>query len=75
MGFSKFMSSMLGRVVRIIAGIALIAIGLSMGNTGGIVIAIVGVVPLLAGVFDVCLIGTLLFGTPLQGSKVRAQLK
>jgi hypothetical protein len=34
-----------------------------------------GIVPLLAGVFDVCPIGTLLFGTPLQGSKVLAQLK
>ncbi len=75
MGFAKFMSSTVGRAVRIIAGLALIVIGLASGGTGGIILAVVGVVPLLAGIFDVCLIGTLLFGTPLQGSKVRAQLK
>ena len=75
MGFGKFMASTLGRVVRIIAGIALIAIGLSMGNIGGIVLAVVGLVPLIAGTVDVCIISALLFGTPLQGVKIRAALK
>jgi hypothetical protein len=75
MGFGKFMASTLGRAVRIIAGIALIAIGLSMGNIGGIVLAVVGLVPLIAGIADVCIISALLFGTPLQGAKIRAALK
>jgi hypothetical protein len=75
MGFGKFMASTLGRAVRVIAGIALIAIGLSMGNIGGIVLAVVGLVPLIAGIADVCIISALLFGTPLQGAKIRAALK
>ncbi len=76
MGFAKFMSSGVGRGLRIVAGIALIVLGLaSVGGTGGIVLAIVGLVPLLAGLLDVCLIGTLLFRTPLRGVEVRAQLK
>ena len=74
MFIAKFMSSVAGRVVRIIAGVALIAIGLALGGTGGGVLAIVGLLPLLAGVFDFCVIGAL-FGAPLQGSKVRARVK
>ena len=75
MGFGKFMASTLGRAVRIIAGVALIVIGLAAGGTGGIVLAIVGLVPLVAGSVDICLISALLFGTPLQGDKIRAALK
>ena len=73
MAFAKFMSSGLGRGVRIVAGIALIALGLAAGGTAGIVAAVIGVVPLAAGVLDVCLIGALLFGTPLKGADVRAR--
>lgn len=73
MSFAKFMSSGLGRGVRIVAGILLIVIGLAAGGTGGIVLAVVGVVPLLAGLLDVCLIGALLFRTPLKGADVRAR--
>ncbi len=73
MGFAKFMSSGLGRGLRIVVGLALIAIGLvSVGGTGGLILAIVGAVPLLAGVFDVCLFAPL-FGAPLKGTDVRAK--
>jgi hypothetical protein len=49
MGFAQFMSSGLGRGLRIVAGIILIAVGLAVvGGTGGIVLAVVGLVPLLA---------------------------
>ena len=75
MGFGKFMASTLGRAVRVMAGVALIVIGLSLGNIGGIVLAVVGLVPLIAGAVDVCIISALLFGTPLQGAKIRAALK
>jgi Inner membrane protein YgaP-like, transmembrane domain len=75
MGFAQFMSSGLGRGLRIVAGIVLIAIGLGMvGGTGGMVLAVVGLVPLLAGLLDVCLIGAL-FGAPLRGAEVRAHAK
>jgi Inner membrane protein YgaP-like, transmembrane domain len=75
MGFAQFMSSGLGRGLRIVAGIMLIAVGLAVvGGTGGIVLAVVGLVPLLAAAFDVCLFAPL-FGAPLKGADVRARAK
>ena len=73
MGFAKFMSSGLGRGWRIVVGLALMVIGLfSVGGTGGIILAVVGAVLLLAGVFDVCLFAPL-FGAPLKGVDVRVK--
>jgi hypothetical protein len=67
-----FLASPAGRVVRILAGIALVAWGL-MGLTGttGIIVAIVGLVPLAAGLFDFCVFAPL-FGNPFSGAKIRA---
>jgi hypothetical protein len=70
--FVKFMASTTGRIVRIVAGIALIAWGvLGLGGTVGIIVAVIGAVPLLAGVFDFCVFAPL-FGAPLSGPKIRA---
>jgi hypothetical protein len=70
--FVKFMASTTGRIVRIIAGIALIAWGvLGLGGTVGIIVAVIGAVPLLAGLFDFCVFAPL-FGAPLSGPKIRA---
>ena len=67
MGFFNFMSSNAGRLLRIVAGIALILIGLlAIGGTGGVILAIVGLVPLAAGIFNFCLFGPL-FGLDLWG--------
>lgn len=66
MSFVNFMSSPAGRVLRIVAGAALIAVGLLSGGTGGIVLAVVGLVPLAAGAANVCLFGPLL-GTDFHG--------
>jgi hypothetical protein len=69
--FIKFMASTAGRVVRIVAGIALIAVGLlAIQGIGGIVVAVVGALPLLAGLFDFCAFAPL-FGAPLSGPKIR----
>jgi len=55
------------------AGIALIAWGmLSLGGTSGIVVALIGAVPLVAGIFDFCVFAPL-FGAPLSGPKIRAR--
>jgi uncharacterized membrane protein HdeD (DUF308 family) len=75
-GFVTFMASTTGRWVRIVAGIVLFLVGLFAlgglnGATAGIVVAVIGLVPLLAGVFDVCLFAPL-FGYPLSGAKIRA---
>jgi hypothetical protein len=70
--FVKFMASTTGRMVRIVAGLALIAWGvLGLGGTGGVIVAVIGAVPLLAGVFDFCIFAPL-FGEPLSGPKIRA---
>jgi hypothetical protein len=68
MAFTSFMSSSAGRAVRIIAGLALIVVGLAVvGGTGGIVLAVVGLVPLGAGIAGICLFGPLL-GSGLHGN-------
>jgi hypothetical protein len=70
--FGQCMSSTRGRIGRIVGGVALIAIGLlALGGTVGLVLAAVGLVPLLAGAFDICVFSAL-FGGPLRGSGVRA---
>jgi hypothetical protein len=70
--FVKFMASPAGRITRIVAGIALVALGLLvMHGVGGIIVSIVGLVPLVAGLFDFCVCAPL-FGAPLSGPKIRA---
>jgi hypothetical protein len=76
MGFAKFMSGSLGRVIRIVAGLALIAAGIFFANgVLGLILIIVGVIPLIAGLLDMCFIGALFLGTPLKGDDVRASLE
>jgi len=70
MGFAKFMASGAGRTIRIVAGVALIAFGCMLHATTGFVIALVGVVPLAAGAFDICLFAPL-FGAPMSGKEIR----
>jgi hypothetical protein len=70
--FVTFMASSAGRITRIVAGLALVAVGLLvMNGIGGIIVAVVGLVPLLAGIFDFCVFAPL-FGAPLSGPKIRA---
>lgn len=71
--FVTFMASTTGRIVRILAGLALIAWGaLVLGGTTGIIVAVVGAVPLVAGLFDFCIFAPL-FGAPLSGPKIREE--
>jgi hypothetical protein len=64
------MSTAAGRLIRILTGILLIFVGLvSVGGTGGVILAIVGLVPLIAGVFNFCLFAPL-FGGPFLGKEV-----
>jgi hypothetical protein len=68
-----FLASSTGRWVRIAAGVVLVAVGLlAVGGTAGAIVAVIGLVPLLAGMFDVCLIAPL-FGAPLSGQRIRAR--
>lgn len=69
MSFVGFMSSAAGRITRIVAGLVLIAVGVLIGGWG-LAISAVGLVPLLAGVFDVCLFGPVL-RAPFRGRDAR----
>lgn len=73
--FIKFMVSPAGRILRIIAGLALIIWGyLGLDGAASIAVMLVGAVPLLAGLFDYCVFAPL-FGGSLQGPKNRAQTR
>lgn len=70
--FVSFMASSAGRVTRLVAGIALVVWGwFGLASTTGIIVAIVGLLPLIAGLFDFCVFAPL-FGAPLSGPKIRA---
>jgi hypothetical protein len=72
MALIKFLAGTTGRWVRIIAGIILIALGLLVvKETGGLVLAVVGLVPLAAGIGDFCVFAPL-FGAPFSGQKIRS---
>ena len=67
MAFVRFMRSGAGRLLRIGAGVVLIWYGLTqMTGTAGVALAVVGVVPVAAGMFNFCLLGPL-FGVTLMG--------
>jgi len=67
MGFVRFMRSWTRRLLRIGAGARSMWYGLTqMAGTGGVALAAVGVVPIVAGVFNFCLLGPL-FGVTLMG--------
>ena len=69
MGFVRFMASRPGRVVRLVAGVLLIVVGL-IADGRWFVLAVVGLVPLLAAAFDVCLFAPL-FSQPFRGRDMR----
>jgi hypothetical protein len=66
------MASSAGRVTRGVVGIALIAAGILLGGIGGWVVGALGVVLVLAGVFDFCVISGLIANV-WSGREVRAR--
>lgn len=71
--FVRFMASPLGRLFRVVAGIVLIAWGLTgLSGVAGNIVALIGLVPLFAGLFDVCVFGPLLGGS-FSGKKIRGE--
>ena len=73
--FFGFIAGTAGRAIRIVAGLALILVGLlAVGGVWGWILAIVGLVPLLAGLFDRCVFAPL-FGLPFVGDRLRQVLQ
>ncbi len=63
----NWLGSSAGRVARMVAGVVLLVLGVVAGG-GWIALSIVGIIPLVAGIADVCLLAAL-FGRPLQGHR------
>jgi hypothetical protein len=79
MAFVSFMLSAAGRILRIVVGLGLIGWGVYLAvaasnMTTGIILAVVGLLPLVAGLFDFCVFAPL-FGAPFSGAKVRVHAK
>ena len=71
----KFMASPYGRLARILAGASLssLAIVKIADPTLKKAVTLIGVVPYAAGLLDFCLLAAL-FGYPLEGKDLRAEL-
>ncbi len=68
----RFMVSPAGQIARAAIGVAIIAAGLiGVGGSAGLAIAALGLIPLLAGSLNICIIAPA-FRLPLSGSKIRA---
>jgi hypothetical protein len=63
----KLMNGVAGRSAGVLAGLALIAGGIAVGGTDGLVLALTGVVPLAAGAAGACL------AAPLMRAPLRAR--
>lgn len=77
MQFVRFMVSGFGRGLRIVAGLAILGVGVYLLTVGsiiaGAIMAVVGLVFFLAGAFDFCVLSPL-FGYSLSGPKTRERL-
>lgn len=69
--FAQFIVTDAGRALRIGAGLALIGVGIGKGGRAGAALALAGLVPVGAGVFDICMLGPF-FGASHHGSRIRA---
>lgn len=69
MAFLEFLGSQTGRVVRVIAGLALIITGIVLKGRW-LALSVFGLLPLAAGVFDFCVFGPL-FRLPFVGTRFR----
>ena len=70
----RFLANNKGRLLRIAAGLALIIWGAYFTATTNWVLIIIGLVPLLAGLFDFCVFAPL-FGYPFTGKRLRSKLE
>ena len=71
--FGRFLNTAAGRVFRVAAGTAFVAVGLRRRRTGaGKVSLLWSVLPLSAGGLDICYISASL-GGPIRGAACRAQ--
>lgn len=74
MTFIAFMTSNRGRMMRVVAGIVLMSMGLVVvKDTLGTILALIALVPIAGGILDFCLVGVLM-GYPFRGAVARERL-
>ena len=70
-GFARFINSSAGRVFRLVVGTGFLVVGyLYRDQTLGVISMVFSILPLSAGVFDLCYVSAIL-GGPLSGEKIR----
>jgi len=70
-GFSRFINSLAGRIIRMFAGVGFLVVGyLFRDQPLGVISIAWSIFPLSAGVFDICFISGVL-GGPLSGARIR----
>lgn len=65
------MAKPLGRIIRIIGGAAIIWWGSTMGGGAGAVVVVLGIIPVLAGIFNLCMISPFI-RVPFKGEDILA---
>jgi len=65
MSFLNFMSTPIGRVVRVLMGVGLFAVGALIGGPAGTGLQVFAFLPALTGVFGICPINPLV-GRPIR---------
>jgi hypothetical protein len=74
-GFSKFLNSPAGRILRLVVGIGFLVIGyMYRDHALGVLSMVWGLLPFSAGAFDICYVSAAL-GGPLSGKKIRSKDK
>ena len=66
MQFLSFMNTPAGRVIRVVGGLVVLAVGLVLGGWLGLALAVFSALPMATGVFGLCPIN------PLVGQSMRA---
>jgi hypothetical protein len=73
--FAKLMVTIPGRLLRIVAGIAIMLTGwFHFQNPIGYAMMVIGIIPVSAGVFDVCILAPL-FDSPFNGDEIRGDVQ
>lgn len=65
MDLIHFMSTTVGRALRVLVGVVLIVVGVAAGG-GWLGLSVIGLVPLFAGVLNICLLAPIV-GQPIKG--------
>ena len=69
------MATRTGSIIRILIGLVLLVVGICWGQgAAGYIMVIVGLVPIVAGIFDKCLFAAL-FKLPSNGTELRQKIR